>query len=140
MSVEAPQLALEQIEENARQAKVSFQFMQRHLDTFIPNKFNASLIQKYIMARNLPWTISSLEEAHKFCEPGYDLNADEQATPPAPETAPREDLPEWHGKITREYIRDLTRTEMLRFMKDPEFGKAFVNEVNNLKLTRGQIR
>jgi hypothetical protein len=130
-----------EIEEAGRQAKVSFQFMQRHLDDFVPNKFNAALIQKYIWARNLMWDFSGLEQAHKFCEAGYDPTPDEQPAPPAPEAPPiREDLPEWHGKISREYVRDLSRADMQRFMRDKLHGREFVKRVNDLKLTRGQIR
>jgi len=129
-----------EIRENARQAKVSYQWMQRNLD-FVPNRFNANLISLYIKTRGLSWDIENLQAAHEFVKDGYDPNPDEQATPSAPEAPPiREDLPEWQGKITREYIRDLSRQDMHRFMKDPKFGKEFVKQVNDLKLTRGAIR
>lgn len=47
--------------------------------------------------------------------------------------APNEAKPEWFGRISREYIRSLSRSEMLTFLSHPVHGREFALQVNAIK-------
>jgi hypothetical protein len=133
-----PQLTHEQQEENARQAAVSYRWLQKHLD-FVMNSWNGQLMAKYILVRNLPWAEASLEEAYNFCRDGFDDSPDPTPATVEPQAAPLDDTPPY-GPITKETVRAMDRTEMSKWMRDKKWGKQFVDAINSLKMKKGDLR
>jgi hypothetical protein len=136
-------LTPEQIQERQKfiaiREKISYQWLQNHLNDYVPNQHNADLIEKYIAKHNLVWSTESLEFVFGTLKDEFTDTPAPRAIAPAPVAKPGEEQPPW-GVLTAASVKAMGHSQYKEFYYSPKWGERFKKEVDALKLTKSQVR
>jgi hypothetical protein len=134
-----PEKQAELVRVNAVQEQVSCDWMTAHLQDYVPNAKNATLMHKYILDHfHGQYSIENLEAAFnelKILDLDMD-KANEHQEPPTPPTPPAE--PEnglWVSPITKKQIREMSR-EHFRTIVRSKFWNQFQEECRTHNIIR----